>query len=200
MSIQLYSFPLSGNCYKIRLLLSLLKIEYETIPVDLKAGETQTDAFKQLNLRQQVPVLVDNSTVIWDSMAIMTYLARQYADESWFPLEPIEMTRVMQWLALSQNELLYGIARARAVFLFKRDFDLKQCQADANVGLATMERYLTHSQWLATEEVTIADIACYPYVSLAHEGEISLAPYPNVRRWTEDVEALPGFIKMASRL
>ncbi|HIO92933.1 MAG TPA: glutathione S-transferase family protein [Leucothrix mucor] len=194
--LKLYDFPLSGNCYKIRLLLSLLDVDYESIAVDLAAGETQTEAFKKLNPRGLVPVLADGDTVIWDSMAILSYLARQYGDESWFPQDPLAQARVMQWLALSENELLYGLARARAIFLFKRPFDLEQCQADAHIGLATMEQHLATQTWLVAEAITIADIACYPYVSVAHEGEVSLETYPNVRRWMEQLEVLPRYKAM----
>jgi len=132
-------------------------------------------------------------------MAILTYIARQYGDDCWFPQNTLAQARVMQWLALSENELLYGLARARAVFLFKRPFDLEQCQADAHIGLATMNQQLAAQQWLATDSVTIADIACYPYVSLADEGKVSLESYPHVRRWMEDIENLPNYAPMIAR-
>ena len=197
--LTLYDFPISGNCYKIRLLLSLLELDYENIFVDIKAGETLTDEFKKLNPRGLIPVFTDGNTVIWDSMAILTYIARQYGNDHWFPQNALAQAHVMQWLALSENELLYGLARARAVFLFKRPFDLEQCQADAHIGLATMNQQLATQQWLATDTVTIADIACYPYVSLADEGKVSLESYPHVRRWMEDIENLPNYAPMIAR-
>ena len=172
--IKLYDFPLSGNCYKIRLMLSMLELDYESIPVDLAGGETQTDEFKKINPRGLVPVLVDKDNIIWDSMAILAYLAKEYGGERWLPLESIALAKVMQWLAVSENELLYGLARSRAYFLFKRPFNLEQCQADAHIGLATMDEQLTKQAWLATDKPTIADVACYPYVSLAHQGEVSI--------------------------
>jgi len=194
--LTLYDFPISGNCYKIRLLLSLLELDYENIFVDIKAGETLTDEFKKLNPRGLIPVFADGNTVIWDSMAILTYIARQYGNDRWFPQNALAQAGVMQWLALSENELLYGLARARAVFLFKRPFDLEQCQADAHIGLAAMNQQLATQKWLATDTVTIADIACYPYVSLADEGKVSLESYPHVRRWMEDIERLPNYAPM----
>jgi glutathione S-transferase len=113
--MKLYDMELSGNCYKIRLFCALLGLSYETVPVDLLKGEHKTAAFLALNPRGQVPVLDDAGTLVWDSMAILVYLAKKHGDEQWLPTEPAPLARVMQWLAVSENEILYGLARARAV-------------------------------------------------------------------------------------
>ena len=197
-TLKLYDHPLSGNCYKIRLLLSMLGLEYERVPVDIRVGESQSEAFLQLNPRGQIPVLVDGETVIWDSMAILVYLARRYGSEAWLPADPLGEARVMQWLAISENELIYGLARARATLVLKRPFDLAQCQREGQVGLGVLEGRLAESPWLAGEGVTIADIACYPYVALATEGEVSLEPYPAVRAWLARVQGLPGWLPMSA--
>ena len=102
----------------------------------------------------------------------------------------------MQWLAVSENELLYGLARARAAVSLGRPFDLEQCHQDAQPGLEAMENRLGGHTWLAAERPTIADIACYPYVALAGEGRFSLEPYPAVRSWLKRVEGIPGWIPM----
>jgi glutathione S-transferase len=194
--IKLYNLPRSGNSYKIRLMLSILKLEYEAILIDSSKGETLTDEFKQINPRGQIPVLIDGDELIWDSMAILVYLARRYDHTQWLPSDALGEARVMQWLAVSENELLYGLARARAALLFKRPFDLETCYADARPGLDAMERQLSQQDWLAAEHPTIADIACYPYVVLADEAEFSLQPYPAVCEWLERVEAISGWVPM----
>lgn len=193
---KLYDYPISGNCYKVRLLLSLLGCDYERVPVDILNGGTATADFLQLNPRGQVPVLRDGEAVIWDSMAILVYLARRYGDNRWLPSEPLAEARVMQWLAVSENELLYGLARARAVKRLGRPFDLAQCKKDGHAGLAAMASRLGEGDWLAAEHATIADIACYPYVALAHEGEVSLDNYPSVSAWLARVSELPGWVAM----
>lgn len=195
-TLKLYDLDRSGNCYKVRLLLSMLGLEYERVPTDSMAGETQTPEFKRLNPRGQIPVLIDGETVIWDSMAILVYLARRYGDEHWLPSGALEEARVMQWLAVSENELLYGLARARVTVRFNRPFDLEQCHRDATPGIDAMETRLVGHPWLAGDNPTIADIACYPYVSLAEEGRFSLDPYPAVQDWLKRVEGLPGWVPM----
>ena len=120
--LKLYSYPVSGNGYKIRLLLALLGLDYELVNVDLKAGENLTPEFKRLNPRAQIPVLADGDTVIWDSMAILVYLARRYGNGEWLPTDAAAEARGMEWLALSGNELLDGVARSRAVLVLERPF------------------------------------------------------------------------------
>ena len=73
---KLYNYPRSGNCYKVRLLLSILDLPCELIDIDLLEGESFTDEFKRINPRGQVPVLQDGEQTIWDSMAILVYLAK----------------------------------------------------------------------------------------------------------------------------
>jgi len=194
--LKLYDYPLSGNCYKIRLLLTMLDLEYQRVPVDILKGETLSPEFLQLNPRGQIPLLEDGKTAVWDSMAILVYLARRYGDEKWLPTDALGETRVMQWLALSQNELLYGLARSRAIKRLNRPFNLEQCQKEGRAGLDVLESWLSENDWLAAGHATIADIACYPYVMLAPEGEISLEPYPAVRAWLGRISELPGWIAM----
>lgn len=115
-------------------------------------------------------------------MAILTHIAKKYADESWYPQDEQGHAQIMQWLALSENELLYGLARARAVILFKRPFDMLQCQQEGQAGLKVLDDHLADKAWLVSDNPTIADLACYPYVVLAPDGKISLDPYSNVQQ------------------
>lgn len=194
-SIKLYGAELSGNAYKVRLALSLFRLEHAGVPVSLPDGENRTESFLELNPRGQIPVLVDGDVVLWDSLAILVYLARRYG-EDWLPEAPAAMAEVMQWMALSENELLFGLARARAVKVFGRPWNLPECQAYGRAGLGVLEGRLAKREWLAAERPTIADIACYPYVALAPEGEVALDEYPRVRAWIARVQALDGYVGM----
>ncbi|WP_322522267.1 glutathione S-transferase family protein [Guyparkeria halophila] len=199
-AITLYDFPLSGNCHKVRLLLSMLDLEYERVSIDVVAKQTASPEFKRINPRGQVPFLVDgqgNSEMrIWDSMAILIYLARRYGNSRWLPDDPAAEAVVMQWLAVAGDELLYGLARARAVWRLGAPFDREQCQQEGRAGLALMEQRLKQEDWLAADHPTIADLACYPYVALAGEAGVSLAPYPAVREWMARIESLPGHVPL----
>jgi glutathione S-transferase len=179
--ITIYDFETSGNCYKIRLMLSFLGLEYNRKRVEIIKGENRTEAFLSINPRGHIPVLVDGETTIWDSQAILVYLARQYGGESWLPLDPIGITKVLQWLAVSKTEIQFGLQRARAILKFGRPWNLKECQELGKKGLDVMEQQLKSSEWLSASHPTIADISCFPYVYLTPEANISLDSWPGVK-------------------
>ncbi|MEJ2687439.1 MAG: glutathione S-transferase, partial [Gammaproteobacteria bacterium] len=194
--MKLYDFELSGNCYKVRLLLSLLGLDWKPVPVDLMRGEERTAEFLHLNPRAQVPVLSDDDLVIWDSQAILVYLARRYGDASWLPEQAAPLAAVQQWLAVAGNEVLYGLARTRAILKFRRPGDLDDCRAMGARALDLLESHLDNRDGLALERRTVADVACYPYVALAGEGGFDLQTRPAIRRWMARVFNLPGYVSM----
>ncbi len=202
--MRLYDFEFSGNCWKVRLLLDMLGLEYERVPVDSSRGETQQAAFKAVSGRGQIPVLEDGDVRLWDSQAILFYLARRYGRAgsgapqagAWLPEDAVGEAQVLQWLALSENELLYGLARARAALKFGRPFDVGACQREGRAGLDVLEARLAGHDWLVGERVTIADLACYTYVALAHEADVALDDHPAVRAWLGRIAALPGYRAM----
>ena len=194
--MKLYDAELSGNAYKIRLFLGLIALDYERVPVKMGPEGTRSEAFLARNPRGQIPLLEDGEVTVFDSQAILVYLARRYAEPGWLPLDAWPLAEVMQWLAVSENELLFGLARARAVDLFGRNWDKAQCAEYGIAGLRVMDARLAAHPWLATERVTIADVACYPYVAVAHQGGVDLGGFAHVRRWMAHIEALPGYLPM----
>jgi len=196
--ITLYDFPLSGNAHRARLFLSILGLEYENKRVSLPDGEHKQESYMKLNPLGQVPTLVDDDEVIRDSCAILVYLSAKYDNSGdWSGKTASEKAHIQEWLSTAAREMMFGPARARATLLFGRPFDLDEAQALAHqVFTDVMEPHLAQNQWLAAARPTIADIANYAYVAVADEGKISLDDYPNIRRWLQDVEALPGFVAM----
>ena len=89
-----------------------------------------------------------------------------------------------------------GLAISRAIIIFNRDMDLEGPRAIAKGALDIMEHRLKHHDWLALDRFAIADIACYPYTALIHEGHLSLEEYPSIRAWFKRIEATPDFKTM----
>jgi glutathione S-transferase len=191
--VKAYVWKQSGNSYKLRVMLALLKVPHEEIMVDFPGGEHKQPAFLKLNPRGQVPVLVDGDLVLWDSSAGLVYLARKYGGEQWLPTPPAEMAQVMNWVAFSGNEMLFGLQYARRGVM--RNVwtvgNLEQCQQAGHVALGVLEQRLKQNNWLALGRPTIADIACYPYAETAPEGRIALDPYPATVAWLARCKALP---------
>jgi glutathione S-transferase len=195
--IKLYGHELSGNSYKVKLLLSLLGIEYESIKVDLLKGEHKTPQFLALNPFGQVPIIVEDNLVLADAQAILVYLARQYGGEQWLPLDAESLARVTRWLSTTAGEIRQGPESARLYHLFKlTSIDIDRANQKAEYILCQLDSHLSDRQWLELEHPTIADVAVFPYISLAPDGKIDLTPYPHVIAWIERIKSLPGFVGM----
>lgn len=193
--MKLYLVAVSGNSYKVRILLSVLKVPHELVFVDTGNRAHKQPPFLALNPRGEVPVLEDGGVVLWDSAAILVYLARKHGGGQWLPAEPGPMAQVMQWVALAGNEIQFGLQYARRGILQGRwtAGTLEQGQAMGRVALDALERRLSDHAWLALDQPTIADVACFPYVETAPESRVPLEPYPAVRAWLARCKSLPGW-------
>lgn len=195
--IQLYGHEISGNSYKAKLMLSLLGLNYEWIQVDLLKGAHKQPEFLALNPFGQVPVLVDDGTVLADAQAILVYLARQYGGEQWLPLEAEPLSRVVRWLSTAAGEVRQGPESARLYHLFNAtSINLERTNQKSEFILTQLNDHLANREWLELGRPTIADVAIFPYVALARDGKIDLDRYPNVIAWIERVKHLPGFVGM----
>lgn len=194
-TISIHSFPLSGHAHRVVLFANLAKIKHEVINVDLASGEHKQAPFLALNPDGQVPVIEDGETVITDSNAILVYLARKYAPE-YLPQNPEDEANVQKFLTLAAGELAYGPAAARLINVFKMPLDKAFCEENAKKVLGKLEAHMEGRNFLVGDKPSIADVAIYSYTAHAPEGDISLEPYPNVRRLLANIEALEGFVAM----
>ncbi|WDZ96005.1 glutathione S-transferase [Herbaspirillum sp. WKF16] len=197
-AIRLYSFPLSGHVHRVKLLLSMLALPHEVIDVNIPGGEHKQPDFIKLNPRGQIPVIVDGDVTLYDSTAILVYLAKRYGGEQWLPSDPLGAAHVQQFLSLAAGEIFEGPNRVRLVKLLKRDLDYSLALEKTLSVLGLLEQHLAGRDFLAAGHATIADLACYAYVAHVPEGGVDLAPYPNVRGWIARVEQLPRFVPMVA--
>ncbi|MBN8912276.1 MAG: glutathione S-transferase [Rhizobiales bacterium] len=196
MAAKLYDLELSGNCYKVRLLAALLGVPLDVVPVDFLGGAHKRPPFIDLNAFGDLPIFEDGGLVLRDSQAILVYMARKWGGEMWLPTDAVGLTLVTGWLMVAENEIARGPndARLHDKFGYKLDAEAARNKTAHIFGL--MENHLARNSWLALDRVTIADIACMPYVALSHEGGVSLDGYPAVAAWVQRVKALPGFVGM----
>jgi glutathione S-transferase len=203
--IALYDYELSGNCYKLRLLMSFLGLEWETRNIDFYPGrEHKSEAFLAINPLGQLPVLQDGDLVLRDAQACLAYLASKY-DRSgrWFPRDdPAQLGQVMMWLAFADS-LTATASAARLHDGFFYPLDIEAARAGAHALLRVVDEHLWFGEqlghdWIcAGDHATIADVACFPYIMLSEEGGISRLTYPAIRRWADRVKRLPGFVVMS---
>jgi glutathione S-transferase len=203
--ITLYDYELSGNCYKLRLLMNMLGIEHETMPVDFYPGrEHKSEWFLNINPLGQLPVIVDDGLILRDAQAILVYLACKYDPaDTWYPRGDAALAgEVSQWLAFA--DAITGTASAARLHdaLFY-DLDVDAARAGAHRLFRILDEHLWFGEregrdWICSpRHPTVADIACFPYIMLSEEGGISRQDYPAIRRWCDRVKRIDGFIVMS---
>ncbi|MFM0391929.1 glutathione S-transferase family protein [Paraburkholderia phytofirmans] len=196
--IRLYTTLLSGHGHRVKLFLTLLDLRFEVVELDMKAGDNRKPDYLALNPFGQVPTIQDGDITLFDSNAILVYLAKRYGDASWLPEDPLGAAAVQRWLSLAAGQIAYGPCAARLVTVFGAPHDHETAKKLAVKLFDVLDRELADKPFAAGNQVTIADIAAHTYIAHAPEGGVSLDPYPNIRAWLRRVEALPRFIAMPS--
>jgi len=194
--MTLYEFALSGNCHKIRLMLSLLDLDYRSVIVNGSEQQQKSVDFLAMNPFAQVPVLADDDIIVRDSQAILVYLAKKYGNGQWLPNDAKALADVVAWLSTAANEVSLGPNRLRLHYKFGRDINIEESRQISIKLLDILQARLEKQPYLTTDRVTIADIAVYPYIALAPEGKIDLSLYPAVTDWLCRIQALPGYVAM----
>jgi glutathione S-transferase len=200
---MLYDYPLSGNCYKVRLLLSFLALDHEIRSVDFFPGREHKSAqLLALNPHGQLPILRDGDLVLPDSAAILVYLARRYdAGASWYPHEDaVQLGMTSRWLAFADS-ITATASAARLHDMLNYRLDVESARAGAHALFRIMDDHLVEQrargcQWLVGRTPTIADVACFPYTALAGDGGIDTARYDGIGMWMAAFKHLDGFVTM----
>jgi glutathione S-transferase len=193
----LYNSAVSGNCYKVRLLLAQLGIEYETTDVSVVDRSNRAELLGDLNPGLRVPTLVlDDGRPLGESNAIIWYLGD---GTPYVPEDTYERAQVLQWMFFEQysHEPYIAVARfwktySGAPERFERQRE--RLLTGGNAALDAMERHLDGREFLVADRYSIADISLYAYTHVAHEGEFDLEPYPAIRAWLERVAGQPGHV------
>jgi glutathione S-transferase len=195
--LVLYDSPVSGNCYKVRLLLAHLGIDYERREVDVVDRSTRPELLGALNPALRVPTLVlDDGRPLAESNAILWY----FADGTRFvPDDRYERAQVLQWQFFEQydHEPSLAVVRFWLVYSGRPEVYADQVESRRAAGykaLDAMERHLTGRDWLVGGAMTIADISLYAYTHVAHEGGFDLGGYPAIGAWLGRVAAEPGHV------
>jgi glutathione S-transferase len=196
--IRLHATLGSVNGYKVRLLLSMLELDYELVELDMYGGEHKREPFLSLNPFGQMPALEDGNFVIADSHACLVYVARKYGDTNWLPIDAEGEAKVVEWLSKSANEIHQGPWMARAKIRRPDAIKLSDEEIHGRCDhiLGIMERHLAQRDWLATGKPTIADLSCFAAISILPECGYSMDGWENVNLWIGRIRALPGAVDL----
>ena len=195
-TIRLYDYPASANCYKVRLLLAQLARPYERVEIDIFAGDTLTERYRQINPHRTVPALeLESGEVLIESAAILVFLAQ---GSDLLPGGPLALAQVMRWLMFEQTDVVPPIGglrfRLQTGRLDPADPDAARRRSAGEELLAVLDAHLAERAFFHGDRYSIADIAMFSYLHVADEAGYDLAAYPALAAWLSRVTEQPGYM------
>ena len=199
--LRLHDYAASANCFKVRMLLSQLGLPYERVPVDIFAGDSQTDEYLARNPAGRTPLLETDGG---RDPRVGRDPALPRGGHAVPARRPLERAHVHAWMFFEQNLLEPNVGTARFWRLTGRDAErpeafARHLEAGA-AALGALERGLAGKEFLVGGRYTVADCALYAYTRVAHEAGYEMGAYPAVGAWLERVAATPGRSTISSRI
>ena len=189
----------SGNCFKVKLLLTQLQLPHEWIHVNILDKESRTPEFLAMNPNGRIPLLQTTDGVyLPESNAILHYLADGTA---MLPTDRLQHAQVLQWMFFEQYSHEPYVATARYIVRYlgrppEREAMLQQKMAPGYAALAIMESHLQSRSFFVGGQYSIADVALYAYTHVADEGGFDLSRFPAVQAWIARVKSQPRYLGM----
>ena len=195
--LKLYDAQVSGNAYKVRLLLAHLGLEYERVPFSVTDRSNREERLRGKSPSLRVPTLeLEDGRCLAESNAILCYLAE---GTEYLPDLRFERAQVLQWMFFEQYEHEPNIAVARFLLSLSDDpaahaetIAAKQILGARAVGV--MERHLAEHDFFVADRYTVADMSLYAYTHVADEAGIDLTAFPAVSDWMARVASRPGHV------
>ena len=194
--ITFYDAPISGNTYKVRLLLKQLEIPHKAVRLDIAGGAVRAPDFRKVNPFGRVPFIAEEEFSLGESNAILLYLAR---GSKLLPADPRSQALIQQWMFFEQNqvELAIGLPRVwKKSGIDQHPSVLEHYAPRAVSALKVLERHLAGRDWFVGDGYSVADIALYAYTHMAPEAGHALAQFPAVSAWLQRVQARPGWFAL----
>jgi glutathione S-transferase len=195
--LLLYDNPVSGNCYKVRLLFAHLGISYERRELSVVDRSNRSEVLGGLNPAQRVPTLVlDDGRALGESGAILWFFAE---GTEFVPEDPYERAQMLQWMFFEQYDHEPALAVVRFWVAYSGRPEafadrLEERMAAGYRALDAMERHLNGREVFVGDRLSLADIALYAYTHVADEGGFQLGSYPAIGAWLDRVAAEPGHV------
>ncbi len=199
--LRLYDDPISGNGYKVRLVLTQLGIPFEYVAVDIMKSETRTPAFLAKNPNGRIPTLrLEDGTYLAESCAVIWYLAE---GTKLAPADRLARAQTLQWMFFEQYSHEPYVAVARFWKHLPKMSEEQQRQLPDRIkrgyaALDVMEKHLATRSFFVAEKYGLADVSLYAYTHVAHEGGFDLSGYSAINAWMKRVAAQPNHIAITA--
>ena len=198
----LHVFPPSPRALKVLALANHLKLDFETRIVDLGKGDQNKPGFVALNPNKRMPVLEDDGFVLWESNAILCYLAAKSGDRTLWPLDPKSQSDVIRWL--SWEGAHWG--QACGVLVYERVVKgmllglggpdpaaVEKGEQEFHRFAAVLNGHLKGRKWLTGANLTVADFSVGAAMAMAEPAQYPMANYAEITRWYAALAALPAW-------
>jgi len=184
MPIDLYQLPASAPCRAVRLTAAAVGVDLNLKPLDLTAGEHLKPEFLKMNPQHTIPTLDDNGFYLWESRAIMTYLANRYGkDDSLYPKDPKKRAVVDQRLYFDLGTLYQSFADAYYTWFFAGIAPDQAKNDKINNALSFLDKFLEGEKYAAGKTLTLADLALVVTISNFKAVDHDLSKYGNILKW-----------------
>jgi glutathione S-transferase len=201
MALELYVFPPSPRSFKVLAAAAYLDLDFEKHVVDFGRGEQRTPEYRALNPNGKAPVLKEGGFVLFESNAILQYLATKRPDSGLLPVDPQQRAKVVQWQCWDLGHW----ERAWIPLLFERfvkpffgmgdedPAEIKRGLKELAIVAPILNDCLASHRFVAGAEVTVADFSLGAVVSMAESIRVPLDDYPNILRWHDELTKLSGW-------
>ncbi|MEW6440274.1 MAG: glutathione S-transferase family protein [bacterium] len=199
--LKIYGAALSPPSCKVRFVANALGLAYEYKEVNLAKGENRAEAHRKLHPAGKVPVIDDDGFVLFESNAIVRYLAEK-AGSALYPSEPRQRALANQWTDFASQH----VATALSQVLFNRVFapflKMEVNERSITDGLELLKRFLPvvesrlkGTRYLAGSDLTLADLALLSALDPVEVAQVDLAPYPSIEKWRKDLQSRDFYTK-----
>lgn len=201
--MKLFFHPFSTSSRRALMAAVHLRIELELVKVDLPKGQNRTEGFLRINPNGRVPVLVDEGFVLWESRAIMQYLADKTPGQTVYPEEARARAEVNRWLfwdaahfSPAVGTLLYeNLIKSLIGAGLPDKSEVKRGEGLLARLVPILEAHLAFRKWVANDEVSLADLSLAAPLAFAQQATISIETFPNIDKWLSRVQALDAWQK-----
>ncbi|NND65665.1 MAG: glutathione S-transferase family protein [Gammaproteobacteria bacterium] len=197
--LKIYGHPISSRVNKVTMCAKALGIDYELEEIDIMNDENKTEAFLGISPAGKIPAIEDQGFAMFESNAIMKYLARK-VNSPLYPTEARKQCTVDQWLdfVAQHIDLHIGSLLLNKVFFPKMGVEVDQMALKEKPGfihrfLGVIDKQLDKNNYLAGDDLTIADICLLSALQPIELIEIDLADYPNIANWHQELTKLDWY-------
>lgn len=197
--MKLYSFFRSSAAFRVRIALGLKGLPYETVPIHLTRGEHRAEAFRRLNPQRRVPALVlDDGTVLIQSLAIIEYLDETHPEPALLPADPVARAKARAVGGIIGADI-HPVNNSGVLKMLREQFGADEAKINAWVkhwileGFAAVEALIEPGPFAFGRSPTIADICIVPQVYNARRFKVPLGDFPKIAAVDAAARALPAF-------